>query len=76
MTPVLQLTDTDIAYILKRASDETKAEICRELRAVAKENEERAFLDNLSLENIMKIAAAGHEALVQKNARLNLVLAG
>ena len=76
MTPVLQLTDTDIAYILKRAADEIKAQICRELRAAARENEERAFLDNLSLENIMKIVAAGHEALVQKNARLNLVLAG
>jgi len=76
MTPVLQLTDTDIAFILKRVADQTKAQISRELRARALVDGEKAVLDNLSLENIMRIAQEAHAGVEAKNAELNLILAG
>jgi len=76
MTPVLQLTDTDIAFIMKRVADQTKGQIARELRARAVVDQEKAVLDNLSLENIIRIAREAHEGVEKRNAELNLILAG
>ena len=76
MTPVLQLTDTDIAFILKQCAEIRKREIARELRAAAKAEGEMAVLDDLSLENILKIAGRAHKGVQEKVADTKLVLAG
>ena len=76
MTPVAQLTDTDIAFILKAIAEITKREIARQVRAAGSVDGETVTLENLSLENIIKIAHEAHKGMVKRAGELNLVLAG
>ena len=75
MTPVLQLTDTDVAFPLKAAAERAKAELSREMRREAELRKTRASFV-CGVREIVKIAAEAHAAIVQMNAKVNLVLAG
>ena len=75
MTPVLQLTDTDLAFPCKRAAQVAKAELAREMRAAAlKAGRPASFA--CGTEEIMRIAQAAHRSMIIKNEKENVVLAG
>ena len=61
MTPVLQLTDTDIAFILKRHADKIKADIAKSQRARARLAGDRCIYS--------KLGNADTISLVQKAAK-------
>ena len=75
MTAVLQLTDTDIAYVLKSASRRVKAEVKREMRSAASAAGEVATF-KCGFWEILRIAYESHQAVVEENAKNKTVLAG
>ena len=75
MTPVLQLTDTDLAFILKAAVRRFKEELAREMRNRARmKGEKESF--KCGPEEMIRIAQAGHQHLVEVNAKEQIVLKG
>ena len=75
MTAVLQLTDTDIAFILKAFARKKKVEVAEAMKALARgAGEVPDFFCNK--ERIMEIALAAHIGVVQRNLETKLVLAG
>ena len=75
MTPVLQLTDTDLAFPCKRAAQVAKEELARQMRAAAlKAGRPASFA--CGTEEIMKKAQAAHRSMVIKTEKENVVLAG
>ena len=75
MTPVLQLTDTDIAYPLKAAAARAKGVLSRQMRQIAEAHKQRASF-HCGAREMMVIAAECHEATVKLNAQSELVLGG
>lgn len=75
MTPVLQLTDTDVAYPLKAAAVRAKGVLSRQMRQIAEAHKERVSFHCGPREMIV-IAAECHEATVKLNAQNELVLGG
>ena len=73
MTPVLQLTDTDIAFPRKAAAVRAKGVLSRQMRQIAEAHKERASFHCGPRESIV-IAAECHEATVKLNAQNELVL--
>ncbi len=74
LTPVCQLTDTDIAFILKAFAVAAKDELVKEKVVAAKQLKQRVNL-SCSAYEIMRIAAKAHEGVVKRNAETKLVLA-
>ena len=71
MTPVLQLTDTDLACPLKAPAATAKAELARQMRRTA----ELARLKvrfACGAREIVKIAGEAHKATVEMNASLEV----
>jgi hypothetical protein len=60
MTPVLQLTDTDIAFPLKAAANRAKASLSRTMRAAAEASKQRASF-HCGPREMVKIAAEAHQ---------------
>jgi hypothetical protein len=78
MTPALQLTDTDEAFILKRGSDHEKTKIVMEKKDEAKA-EGGSFAQSsfrCGAYEIMRISNAGHQAMVDNNKLKQTVVAG
>jgi len=75
MTPILQLTDTDIAFALKAAAARAKSDLMREMRLAAQVTRERCSF-HCSTREIILIASQSHKAIVELNARNELVLKG
>ena len=75
MTPVLQLTDTDIAFPLKAAAVRAKGVLSRQMRQIAEAHKERVSF-HCGPREMFVIAAECHEATVKLNAQNELVLGG
>ena len=75
MTPVLQLTDTDFAFPCKRAAAAAKNHLGREMRTAAQKEGVKASF-KCGVEEIVYICHKAHMAMVEMNAKDNLVLAG
>ncbi len=76
MTPVLQLTDTDIAFILKRFVDREKEEIARDFRAVARLAGERCVYNNLNHEDTLRLIQNACRDLEFDAKKTDVVLCG
>lgn len=76
MTPVLQLTDTDLSFAVKAAAERQKTELRRKLRdaAVARNEPPPPFV--CGLYEMLSIAAAAHEWQVSLNLKDEIVLKG
>lgn len=76
MTPVLQLTDTDLSFAVKRAADRVKAELRRDLRAEALKrcSEPPAFV--CGPYEILRVAFGAHEHQVKLNNENQTILKG
>ena len=75
MSAVLQLTDTDVAFPMKRDAEAAKEELSRAMRSAAARRGERASF-HCGAEQIMEIAAKAHEGMIERNAKSKIVLAG
>ena len=75
MTPCLQLTDTDIAFPLKRAAAAEKSKLARERRTAALKVGETANF-SFGPEEIVRTAQAAHKAMVATNLTDQTVLKG
>ena len=75
MTPVLQLTDTDFAYLFKSNLANAKASLQQELKATASRKGERADM-KYGLYEVMKLLQEAFQATKKQAAERNLVLAG
>jgi hypothetical protein len=75
LTPVCQLTNADIAFILKAFARKAKDELLSEKKLAAKQQK---LLMSLSCSpcEIMTIASKAHQAVEVRNAETKLVLAG
>ena len=78
MTPVLQLTDTDLAFIMKAASRDEKTNLVLEMKQKAQDEGGISSAPDFKCGpyEMVKIAHAGHKAMVAHNEKSNLVLAG
>ena len=70
-----QLTDTDIAYLMKRFAKREKEQIVSEKKQVAHKSGGEMSLACRPYE-IMRITNAAHDGVVKRNRDTNLVLAG
>ena len=77
MTCVMQLTDTDVAFPLKKAAEQEKRRILSERRdeARAQGGDVRPRL-RTTREDMLRVALAGHERVERVNAESSLLLAG
>ena len=75
MTPVLQLCDTDVSFVMKAASRRCKDELKRLMRDQAAATGKAANF-KCGPRQVMLIAAAAHRAVVEANEKTNFVLAG
>ena len=75
MTACLQLTDTDLAFIVKNAVTRIKKELAREMRKRARLNGEKESF-KCGLEEIIKVCQGAHKEMVEVNARDDIVLKG
>ena len=75
LTPVCQLTDTDIAFILKAFARKAKEELLLEKKLAAKQQKQLMSLRCAPFE-IMTIVSKAHQAVEVRNAETKLVLAG
>ena len=75
LTPVCQLTDIDIAFILKAFARKAKDELLLEKKLAAKQQKQLMSLSCAPFE-IMTIASKAHKAVEVRNAETQLVLAG
>ena len=75
MTPVLQLTDTDFAFLFKSNLTKAKANLQQELKATASRKGERASM-KCGLYEMMRLLQESFQATKQQAAERNLVLAG
>ena len=75
LTPVAQLTDTDVAFVLKHFARSEKEQIVTEKKPAAHRAGEEMPLGCRPYE-IMRIANAAHKGVAQRNTDENLVLAG
>ena len=76
MTPVLQLTDTDIAWPLKRHADREKAEIARDQRAVARLNGDRCIYKNLGKNDTLRLITTSVQALKKEVFQKDTIIRG
>ena len=76
MTPVMQLTDTDVSAVMKRASDRKKQDILGENRERAQARGEKCPVVKCSKVDMLRICLAGHERVEKLNAETNNLLAG
>ena len=80
MTPVLQLTDTDVAAPMKKASDRMKQKIMSEKIVLA--NALKTVRQNESVNirctfsDMLRIMRAGHDRVEELNKDQNMLLAG
>ena len=75
MTPVLQLTDTDFAYLFKSNLAKAKAKLQQELKAAASRKGTRASM-KCGLYEMMRLLQESFQATKEQAAERNLVLAG
>jgi hypothetical protein len=75
MTPVLQLTDTDFAFLFKAKATNAKERLKMDLKAKAKKEGTRESW-NIGLYPMMKIISEALKGLEQETIDRNLVLAG
>jgi len=75
LTPVCQLTDTDIAFVLKAFARKAKDELLTDKKLAAKQQKQLMSLSCKPFE-IMTIASKAHQAVEVRNAETKLVLAG
>ena len=75
MTPVLQLTDTDFAFLFKSNLAHAKANLQQELKATASRKGERANI-KCGLYEMMRLHQEAFQATKKQAAERNLVLAG
>ena len=75
LTPVCQLTDTDIAFVLKAFARKAKEELLSDKKLAAKQQKQLMSLSCTPFE-IMTIASKAHQAVEVRNAETKLVLAG
>ena len=75
LTPVCQLTDTDIAFILKAFARQEKEKIVSEKKMAAKRAGEEMSLECKPYE-IMRIANAAHDGVLKRNTDQQIVLKG
>jgi len=76
MTAVLQLTDTDVSFSLKAAATREKASLRKMMRAAAVSKNEPAPSHRVGQYELLRIAAAAHDHMVELNLEKNVVLAG
>jgi hypothetical protein len=74
MTPVLQITDTDFAFLMKSYAEEVKRDVRVQLEAVAAQANKEVSLRCGALE-IMQIIAGSLKKLKEKTMQKNVVLA-
>ena len=75
LTPVCQLTDTDIAFVLNAFARKEKEQIVVERKIVAKQVGQETPLTCKPYE-MMRIAKAARDGVVKRNRDENLVLKG
>jgi hypothetical protein len=75
LTPVCQLTDTDIAFVLKAFARKAKEELLSDKKLAAKQQKQLMSLSCAPFE-ILTIASKAHQAVEVRNAETKLVLAG
>ena len=75
MTPVLQWTDTDGAFVAKRGADAEKQKLMREKRDAHK-GKDGPCKYTCGPREMMQVALAAHRAMVEKNDATSSVLAG
>jgi hypothetical protein len=75
MTSVLQLTDTDCSFVLKAAANREKDCLKRQMRQKAIQSQQVANFRCGPFE-ILRIAFAGHQSLVDENIKSQFVLKG
>ena len=76
MTPALQLTDTDVAAVMKRASEVKKRDMMSESRERAQARGEKSPATSCSKVDMLRFCLAGHETVEELNAETNYLLAG
>ena len=76
MTPVMQLTGTDVTAVMKKASEVKKMEILTEKRERAQARGEKSPNGSCSKVDMLRICLAGHAAAEKLNAETNNLLAG
>ena len=76
MTPVMQLTDTDVSAVMKRASELKKKEILGENRERAQALGCKNPEVRCSKVDMLRICLAGHERVEKLNAETKNLLAG
>ena len=74
MTPVLQLTDTDIAFLMKAYSQTAKEKVACDMKALAREAGVRASFE-FGTYDILKVIQEANTMLEKKVKESNLVLA-
>ena len=75
MTPVLQWTDTDGAFTAKRAAEHCKQKIITEVKEDAELKGQPADF-KIGTYELLRIANAAHQGMVEKNLTQDSVLAG
>ena len=75
MTPVLQLTDTDFAFLFKSNLTKAKTNLQQELKATASRKGQRANV-KCGLYEMMRLLQEAFQATKKQAAERNLVLAG
>ena len=73
MTPVLQITDTDFAFIMKAAADRRKKDMAKDMRDRARLRGEIPDY-KMGHEEIMEIVVAAHNRMVEDNAKNDTVV--
>ena len=73
MTPVLQITDTDFAFIMKAAADRRKKDMAKDMRDRARLRGEIPDY-KMGHEEIMEIVVAAHNKMVEDNAKNDTVV--
>jgi len=73
MTPVAQLTDTDVAFILKSFMKRSKDRLIQQMKKRAQQSMDEVSFRCDAFE-IATICAESHQALVQRNADTKLIL--
>ena len=75
MTPCMQLTDTDLAFLVKKAVNRMKTELARDMRKRARlRGEKESF--KCGLEEIIKVCQCAHNEMVEVNAKDDVVVGG
>ena len=75
MTPVLQLTDTDLAMPMKVAAEQKKMEISREIKNAARARGQIPDY-HLGIKEVLRVCQAAHQKMVKMNEEQNTAVAG